>query len=263
MVVVLNKVDQLPEEGRSKVISKAKKRLSQTLNATKFAGCAMVPTAVRPGEHPLSSNPYDPHDPLPLRGPHPILPWTKAVPHARQTHSTKCQTSAYSHSLPTPFGASIQQGCVLDPLSFPHCCSTSTPVRQSVMTEASQRQMDKFNGVNSRAQDKLLCNASCPLGMCQKTANLPLLSSAGTAEAPEQTQGIQELIQEIVIRVSAQPPPPTGPFKFAIDHCFAIRGQGTVLTGTALSGTAKVGDSIELPELKVTVMPPHTFCSLL
>lgn len=49
MVVVLNKVDQLPEEGRNKVISKAKKRLSQTLGSTKFAGCAMVPTAVKPG----------------------------------------------------------------------------------------------------------------------------------------------------------------------------------------------------------------------
>ena len=49
MVVVLNKVDQLPMEGRAKVISKAKKRLSQTLNATKFAGCAMVPTAAKPG----------------------------------------------------------------------------------------------------------------------------------------------------------------------------------------------------------------------
>lgn len=51
MIVVLNKVDQLPEEGRSKVITKAKKRLKQTLGSTKFAGCAMVPTAVKPG-HP-------------------------------------------------------------------------------------------------------------------------------------------------------------------------------------------------------------------
>ncbi len=49
MVVVLNKVDQLPEEGRTKVINKAKKRLRQTLGSTKFGGCAMVPTAVKPG----------------------------------------------------------------------------------------------------------------------------------------------------------------------------------------------------------------------
>ena len=66
-----------------------------------------------------------------------------------------------------------------------------------------------------------------------------------------QAQGIDELIQQIVKCVPLHPNPPTGPFKFAIDHCFDIRGQGTVLTGTALSGSAKVGDALELPELKV------------
>ena len=50
MIVVLNKVDQLPEENRDKVISKAKKRLRQPLAATQFAGCAMVATAVKPGD---------------------------------------------------------------------------------------------------------------------------------------------------------------------------------------------------------------------
>ena len=38
-----------------------------------------------------------------------------------------------------------------------------------------------------------------------------------------------------------------GPFLFAIDHCFAVRGQGTVLTGTVLAGRLSVNDSIELP----------------
>jgi len=40
------------------------------------------------------------------------------------------------------------------------------------------------------------------------------------------------------------------PFIFSIDHCFQIKGQGTVLTGTVLSGQVKLGDSIELPALK-------------
>lgn len=30
------------------------------------------------------------------------------------------------------------------------------------------------------------------------------------------------------------------PFVMAVDHCFAIRGQGTVLTGTVLSGAIKL-----------------------
>jgi selenocysteine-specific elongation factor len=43
---------------------------------------------------------------------------------------------------------------------------------------------------------------------------------------------------------------PDSPFLFSIDHCFQIKGQGTVLTGTVLSGMVKVGDTIELPALK-------------
>ena len=37
---------------------------------------------------------------------------------------------------------------------------------------------------------------------------------------------------------------------FSIDHCFQIKGQGTVLTGTVLSGQVRVGDTIELPALR-------------
>lgn len=39
-------------------------------------------------------------------------------------------------------------------------------------------------------------------------------------------------------------------FIFAFDHCFAIKGSGTVLSGTVLQGTIKVNDSIEIPHLK-------------
>lgn len=41
------------------------------------------------------------------------------------------------------------------------------------------------------------------------------------------------------------------PFIFAFDHCFQIKGKGTVLSGTVLQGSAKVNDSIEIPELKI------------
>ena len=41
------------------------------------------------------------------------------------------------------------------------------------------------------------------------------------------------------------------PFQFAIDHCFQIKGQGTVMTGTVLGGQVKVGETIEIPNLKL------------
>lgn len=40
------------------------------------------------------------------------------------------------------------------------------------------------------------------------------------------------------------------PFIFAFDHCFPIKGSGTVLSGTVLQGSIKVNDTIEIPNLK-------------
>eukprot|EP00736_Rhodelphis_marinus_P000668 Rmarinus@m.4235 len=42
-----------------------------------------------------------------------------------------------------------------------------------------------------------------------------------------------------------------GKFVFAVDHCFPIKGQGTVLTGTVLHGHTKIGEVVEIPNLKV------------
>ncbi|XP_035905961.1 selenocysteine-specific elongation factor [Anopheles stephensi] len=41
------------------------------------------------------------------------------------------------------------------------------------------------------------------------------------------------------------------PFLFAVDHCFAIKGQGTVCTGTVLQGVLNVNDEVEIPKLKL------------
>lgn len=39
----------------------------------------------------------------------------------------------------------------------------------------------------------------------------------------------------------------------AVDHCFSIKGQGTVMTGTILSGSVSLGDNVEIPALKVSL----------
>ena len=70
--------------------------------------------------------------------------------------------------------------------------------------------------------------------------------------------GLDVLMQAISSRIrvpSATPPTPPSkggpPFMMAVDHCFGIRGQGTVLTGTVLNGCVSVNDSIDLPRLKL------------
>ena len=34
----------------------------------------------------------------------------------------------------------------------------------------------------------------------------------------------------------------TGPFIYSVDHCFSVKGHGTVMTGTVLSGSVKISD---------------------
>ncbi|KAK3913897.1 Selenocysteine-specific elongation factor [Frankliniella fusca] len=42
------------------------------------------------------------------------------------------------------------------------------------------------------------------------------------------------------------------PFVFAVDHCFSIRGQGTILTGTVLQGKVSLKDEIQVPAIGFT-----------
>ena len=47
MLVVLNKIDLLPEADRGKAVRKAAKRLGQTLAMTRFASSPLVPVAAK------------------------------------------------------------------------------------------------------------------------------------------------------------------------------------------------------------------------
>ncbi|XP_064458236.1 selenocysteine-specific elongation factor-like isoform X2 [Ornithodoros turicata] len=42
------------------------------------------------------------------------------------------------------------------------------------------------------------------------------------------------------------------PLLLSVDHCFSIRGQGTVLTGTVVQGSLSVGEVVEIAALKIT-----------
>ncbi|KAG5493262.1 hypothetical protein GH5_02003 [Leishmania sp. Ghana 2012 LV757] len=41
-------------------------------------------------------------------------------------------------------------------------------------------------------------------------------------------------------------------FYMLVDHCFAVRGQGTVFTGTVAAGVVRVGDTVLIPQLQMT-----------
>ncbi|XP_012514419.1 PREDICTED: selenocysteine-specific elongation factor [Propithecus coquereli] len=82
---------------------------------------------------------------------------------------------------------------------------------------------------------------------------VPVAAKPGGPDAPESEapQGISELIELLTSQISVPARDPSGPFLMSVDHCFSIRGQGTVMTGTILSGSISLGDSVEIPALKV------------
>ena len=69
-------------------------------------------------------------------------------------------------------------------------------------------------------------------------------------------QGKNEFL-EILEKLSAniQPKPITGIFRLPVDRVFTIKGFGTVVTGTAISGNIRVGDLVEIypPQFKARV----------
>ncbi|XP_028261454.1 selenocysteine-specific elongation factor [Parambassis ranga] len=72
------------------------------------------------------------------------------------------------------------------------------------------------------------------------------------APDPEEPQGVPQLIELLKKQAYLPQRDPGGDLLMAVDHCFSIRGQGTVMTGTILQGSLAINDTVEIPALKVT-----------
>ncbi|KAL7557478.1 hypothetical protein ACA910_002369 [Epithemia clementina (nom. ined.)] len=91
----------------------------------------------------------------------------------------------------------------------------------------------------------------------EKVAAAPADDASTRKIGSNETFNVDTLVR--VLRESLRPPirqhasngtkPGENPFYFSIDHCFPIRGRGTVLTGTVLNGFVSVNDVIEFPSL--------------
>lgn len=81
---------------------------------------------------------------------------------------------------------------------------------------------------------QLCCCSLLPvLVCCLLPSSVHVHAGAREGEGVEQQQavGIPELVETLVGRVRVRKKGASAPFLFHIDHCFGIRGQGTVLTG--------------------------------
>ena len=76
---------------------------------------------------------------------------------------------------------------------------------------------------------------------------IPVSAKPGGPDSSDSPLGLTELVEAIGHHSYLPVRVETGPALFSVDHCFSMRGQGTVLTGTLLQGAIKVGDMLEIP----------------
>lgn len=110
---------------------------------------------------------------------------------------------------------------------------------KQLQTLKAQITRTKF-GANTQIVPVSAFNAAAAVGAVEEAGD------------PATSEGIDDLITAILQQVEI-PDRNRGAakdFLFAIDHCFQIKGKGTVVTGTVLAGQAAIGDTIELPMLK-------------
>jgi selenocysteine-specific elongation factor len=79
----------------------------------------------------------------------------------------------------------------------------------------------------------------------------PQQPPSATPTPKSETIGIDNLVETLRSRVRVPKRNPAGQMLFAIDHCFTIKGKGTILTGTVLSGKLQINDTIEIASLRV------------
>lgn len=76
---------------------------------------------------------------------------------------------------------------------------------------------------------------------------IPVSANVGAKEEKHDSENIDLLIKTLLTDLRLPKRTPAGDFFFLIDHCFPIKGQGSVVTGTVISGTVKVGSEVEFP----------------
>ena len=103
-------------------------------------------------------------------------------------------------------------------------------------------------------------------------AGAPIVAVAakpGGPDAPdtEVASGVDKLIEALSQQLFVPERNSEGPFIFSVDHCFPIRGQGTVMTGTVLTGCVTVNDVSSLslslslsPSLSLSLRPSLSLC---
>lgn len=142
---------------------------------------------------------------------------------------------------------------VLAELTSPHLVVALNKVdmfppaeREKKIEEAKKAVQERLK--NTRFSSAIMVGVSACIGG-EKVAAAGEAGSSIASTVKQETSNVDTLVN---LLQETLPPPRrsyNGPFYFSIDHCFPIKGMGTVMTGTVLNGSVKVNDIVEFPTL--------------
>lgn len=78
---------------------------------------------------------------------------------------------------------------------------------------------------------------------------IPISANINAQENGGDSENLDILVKTLINSIEIPKRNLNGEFLYLIDHCFPIKGQGTVVTGTIVQGKAKIGDEIEFPQI--------------
>lgn len=88
-------------------------------------------------------------------------------------------------------------------------------------------------------QERTTTSGSAPRENSGQGDNRPV-SAPQSTQYENKTMGVDKLATELTRRARVPSREASASLYFAFDHCFSVRGQGTILTGTMLTGEVRV-----------------------
>eukprot|EP00892_Ulva_mutabilis_P008861 jgi/Ulvmu1/6347/UM029_0055.1 len=218
-VVALNKTDLFPPETRQKSARRAGRSVVNALRLTRFAAAEIVPVAAKVSPAAAQHAPCSDA----VRGS--AVPGDAVRGDASRSNATPRQTSAVAALDSTsPGGAgaaaapsgSAATDTPADAAATRGSAATDTPADAGSVIEAVAEAGGRGSG----------------RGGGGKVAGI----------------GIDDLKAALLRAVPQLHRDTKKPLLFMADHCFAVKGHGTVLSGTVLQGSVARGDTVELPD---------------
>jgi len=106
-------------------------------------------------------------------------------------------------------------------------------------------------GKRDKTIEKMTKRLQATLANTRFKDKAPVVAVSAEAAADDaDDNGIGKLVETLKEMTYLPERSSDGKMVFNVDHCFGIKGQGTIMTGTVLQGKISVGDTVEISALK-------------